>query len=71
MKETSEKMVERSIKNLLATAVQNQQDISAVLDLYENNHNELECSASKNYLALVKAHSALVEIKDELFNAVK
>lgn len=70
MKETSEKMVEQSIKSLLATVAQNQQDVSAILDLYENNHDELECSTGKNYLALVKAHNALVEIKDELFNAV-
>ena len=70
MKETTEKMVEQSIKSLIATAERYRNDTSTVLGYYEDAHDEAECCNSKKYNALVKAHSALAEIKEMLTNSI-
>ena len=70
MKETTEKMVEQSIKSLLATTERYQNDISTVLGYYEDAHNEAECCKSKKYNALIAAHNTLIEMKETLTNSI-
>ena len=70
MKATTEKMVEQSIKSLIATAERYRNDTSTVLGYYEGAHDEAECCNSTKYNALVAAHNALIEMKETLTNSI-
>lgn len=66
MKQRSEEVAENAARVLLQTLEQARADTGAVLDMYEDNHDDRECDQSKQYNALVVGFYSLEAAIDQI-----
>lgn len=59
MKQQTEKMADKAVRELLQTLRRNHSDTGTVLDRYEETHSEAEMAKSRHYMALALAYGSM------------
>lgn len=71
LRQTSERMAERALKQLLEMLEGRIVDTCALLEMYEATHDDYELTYSKAYQALLTAQFGLEETKERIRKQLK